>query len=133
MGRILSSILLRSASNRASGSGIHVPRFSLDFTIQIGSIPCYPTLIFSITTLHLLVYTFLYFPFENPSPRRLVKACYFKDMCCIDPIVGPPPHQTFAINFKLIDRNLRVARNVKCISKLQLMKTLRVKELLTPL
>lgn len=52
------------------------------------------------------MYTFLYFTFQDSGPRGLIEPRDFEDMCCINPIIGPPPHQALALHFELIDRNL---------------------------
>lgn len=66
----------------------------------------YPTLVFAITTLNLLMSPFLDFTLENPGSRWLVKTSYFKNMCSIDPIVASSAHNTFAIDFELVNWNL---------------------------
>lgn len=76
-----------------------------------------PTLIFAITTLDLLMYAFLNFALKNPCSRRFIETCYFEDVCCVDPIIGPPPHQTFALDFELIDGYLGTTKDKATIGQ----------------
>ena len=52
-------------------------------------------LVFPISTLDFLVDVFLNLALENSSPGRLVKARSLEDMCRINPVILPPPHNMF--------------------------------------
>jgi hypothetical protein len=50
------------------------------------------TLIFSISTLNLLVYAFLDLSLQYPCSRGLVEPGCFQDVRSIDPVIGPTAH-----------------------------------------
>lgn len=64
------------------------------------------TLVFAIATLYFLMDALLDLTLQNSSARRLVKPRDFKDMCSIDPVIGPPAHHIFPVYFELIYRYL---------------------------
>lgn len=85
------------------------------------------TLIFAIATLDFLVHPLLNLAFQNSSSCRLIKACSFKNMCCIDPIVTPPSHNTVAIDLELEHGDLVVIILVVIHAKRAPMLNVRVK------
>jgi hypothetical protein len=74
---------------------------------------CFVTLVFSISTLNLLMDAFLNLPFEDAGSRRLVKPSRFEDMCRIDPVVCPSSHDAISVQLKLKHRNLFDAKKSK--------------------
>lgn len=75
------------------------------------------TLVFAIATLHLLVGSLLDLPLQDASSRRFIKSRSLEDMCCIYPVIGPPPHNTIAVDLELIDRDLSEVRRASQESK----------------
>lgn len=65
------------------------------------------TLVFSITTLHLLMHPLLDLSFENSSSCRLIESSCLENMRCIDPVIRPPSHNTVAIDLELNYRDLQ--------------------------
>lgn len=64
------------------------------------------TLIFSVTTLHLLVYPLLHFALKDAGPGRLVVVGDLEDVGGIYPVIGASAHDMIAFNSELIDRHL---------------------------
>ena len=64
------------------------------------------TLVLSIATLDLLVYTLLHFPFEDPRPCWLIETCNLQDVGSVDPVVGSPAHDMVASNLEFVDGDL---------------------------
>ena len=65
-------------------------------------------MIFSVATLDLLMYAFLHFPFEDPSPCWLIIFSDFEDVCGIDVIVASSPHDMGIVHQQFVDRDLPV-------------------------
>ena len=108
----LSRTPFRSARVRPSARGIHVPRYHCQHmwldgivtavTLQLACKAPVVTLIFAITSLHLLMHSLLDLALQNPCPRGLVKVCDFQDVRCVDPVVGPPSHDMIAFHIVLV-------------------------------
>ena len=64
------------------------------------------TLIFSVSTLHLLVYTLLNLPLENSSSTRFIVFGNFQDMGSVDPVVGSASHAMIALAIEFVYRDL---------------------------
>lgn len=60
-----------------------------------------PTLIFPVTSLDLLMMTFLDLPLQNSCPRRLVVIRNFEDVSGIDEVVISPTHDMIAVDVEL--------------------------------
>ena len=69
------------------------------------------TLIFAISTLHLLVNALLDLPFEDASSSWFVKTGNLEDVCRIDPIVRPASHDMVSKQLELVDRYLQSMSN----------------------
>jgi hypothetical protein len=67
-------------------------------------------LVFSITTLDLLVNVFLHISLENSGSSWLVEPSSLQDMCCIDPVIVSPSHHMF---FEVTTKLEFVYRNLK--------------------
>lgn len=93
MGRNRSITLCRSARACPLSRGIQVPGSSVRKSRNC--VRETPTLVFSITTLNLLMDILLYVSFEDPRPSWLVKAGSLQDVGRIDPIVLPSSHDMF--------------------------------------
>jgi hypothetical protein len=108
IGRIFSSTLLRSASCLPSGRGIHVPKsISLArMRVAFNSTCCICTLVFSVSTLHLLMHTFLYLTLEDPSSTGFIIFRDLQDVSSVDPVVGSASHTVVAFAVELVDRDL---------------------------
>lgn len=65
------------------------------------------TLIFSVSTLDLLVYTLLHLALEDAGPARLVVVRDFQDVGSIDPVVGSASHTVVTFAIELIDGDLQ--------------------------
>jgi len=65
------------------------------------------TLIFSVSTLYLLVDTLLYLALKDSSPAWFVVFGNFQDMGSVDPVVCSASHTMVALTIELIDRDLR--------------------------
>ena len=65
------------------------------------------TLILSITSLNLLMYTFLHFSLQNSCSLRLVIVGYLEDMRSIDPIVLAASHDMVSIDIEFKDGDLQ--------------------------
>ena len=61
-----------------------------------------PTLIFAVSSLHLLMDAFLYFSLEDAGAGGLVVVGYLEDMRRIDPVVAATAHDMVAIDVELI-------------------------------
>lgn len=68
-----------------------------------------PTLVFAISSLHLLVHALLDLALENAGASRLVEVGDLQDVGCIDPVVGAAAHNMVAGNIELVDGDLRAA------------------------
>jgi hypothetical protein len=67
-------------------------------------------LIFSITTLNLLMSLLLYLPLQDTSSGRLIKTSGFQDVCRINPVVMATAHNMFleiGTELKFVDGYLR--------------------------
>jgi len=119
IGRIFSSTLLRSASCLPSGSGIHVPDLIRPARIRsiFNSTWIHCTLVFSISTLHLFVYTFLHLTLENPGPARFIVLGDFQDMGSVDPVVCSASHTMVAFAVEFVYRDLCDVRGGSCSSR----------------
>ena len=109
IGRIFSSTLLRSASCLPSGRGIHVPD-----PVRLARVcpACHQmrlhcTLVFSVSTLYLLVYTLLHLALEDSSPARFIVFGDFQYMGSVDPVVGSASHTVVTFAIELIHRDLQ--------------------------
>jgi hypothetical protein len=108
MGRILSSTLLRSASCLPSGRGIHVPAACQTCHMGLSSdLECVHTLVFSVSALHLLMYTLLHLAFEDAGPARFVVVCDLQDVGSVDPVVGSASHAVVTFAVELVDWDLQ--------------------------
>lgn len=121
MGASFVKMLLRSASMRPSGRGIHVPAVVpvSNSYLLYDSQPSMHTLIFAITALDFLMHSLLHLSFQNSSSCRLIEPGCFEDMCCIDPIILSPSHHTITFDLEFKHRNLeaRVRRSWSSNSK----------------
>jgi hypothetical protein len=108
IGRIFSSTLLRSASCLPSGRGIHVPNpISLArVRVAFNSTSCIYTLVFSVSTLHLLVHTLLHLALEDPSPTGFIIFRDLQDVSSVDPVVGSASHTVVALAIEFVDGHL---------------------------
>lgn len=107
IGRIFSKTLLRCARTLPSSRGIHVPNPCKDRSCASRrKRASFRTLVFSISTLYLLVHALLHFALEDSSPARLVVVCDLQDVCCVDPVVCPSSHAVVAFAVELVDRDL---------------------------
>ena len=66
------------------------------------------TLIFAIASLNFLMYPLLNLSFEDARSCRLIKPCGLEDVCCIDPIIRSPSHDTVSVKLELIHGHLGV-------------------------
>lgn len=64
------------------------------------------TLVFSVSTLHLLVYTLLHLALEDSSPTGLIVFGDFQYMGSINPVVCSASHTMIALAIELVDRDL---------------------------
>ena len=107
-GRKRSSILYCFANARPRSKGIHVPGNEFRLTSKNqrrGENKL--TLVFSITTLHLLMYTLLHLAFEDASPARFVVVCDLQDVGSVDPVVGSASHAVVTFAVELVDWDLQ--------------------------
>lgn len=79
-------------------------RLDLLVFVPLASIQC--TLVFSVSTLHLLVYTLLHLALENSSPTGFIVFGNFQDMGSVDPVVCSASHAMVALAIELVDRDL---------------------------
>jgi hypothetical protein len=108
IGRIFSSTLLRSASCLPSGSGIHVPdpiRLARKCSV-CNSTWLHCTLVFSISTLHLLVYTLLHLTLEDSGSTGFIVLGDFQNMGSVDPVVCSASHTMVALAIEFVYRDL---------------------------
>jgi hypothetical protein len=68
---------------------------------------CVHTLVFSVSTLHLLMYALLHLALKNAGPARLVVVRDLQDVGSIDPVVGSASHTVVTFAIELIHRNLQ--------------------------
>lgn len=115
MGRNRSITLCRSARACPLSRGIQVPSSGVRKSRDCAKGK--PTLVFSITTLNLLVNILLYVSFEDPSPSWLVKASSLQDVCRIDPIVLPSSHDMFLHITAKLEFVYRYLKTVATISR----------------
>ena len=74
-------------------------------------LPCAKlTLIFPISTLHLLVHILLYLALQHPRARRLVKVGDFQYVRGIDPVVHTPAHDMVSLDIEFVYRDLRYSQ-----------------------
>jgi len=73
--------------------------------VPLAIIQC--TLIFSVSALHLLVYTLLHLALENSGPTRFIVFGDFQYMGSVDPVVCSASHTMIALAIELVDRDLR--------------------------
>lgn len=73
--------------------------------VPLAIIQC--TLVFSVSTLHLLVYTFLHLALENSSPTRFIVFGDFQYVGSVDPVVRSASHTMIAFAIEFVDRDLR--------------------------
>ena len=109
IGRIFSSTLLRSASCLPSGRGIHVPDLVRLARVRSDchQMGLHCTLVFSVSTLYLLVYTLLYLALKDSSPTRFIVFGNFQDVGSVDPVVCSASHAMIALAIELVNRDLR--------------------------
>ena len=67
--------------------------------------PC--ALVFTISTLDLLVHALLDFALKDTGTRRLVVVGYLEDVSGVDPVVGATAHDMVAVDIALVDGNLQ--------------------------
>jgi hypothetical protein len=72
--------------------------------IPLAFIQC--TLVFSVSTLYLLVYTLLHLALEDSSPARFIVFGDFQYMGSVDPVVCSASHTMIALAIELVDRDL---------------------------
>ena len=65
------------------------------------------TLIFSVSTLHFLMYTLLHLALKDAGPTRLVVIRDLQDVGSVDPVVGSASHTVVTFAIELIHRDLR--------------------------
>jgi len=65
------------------------------------------TLVFSISTLYLLMYPLLHLALENTGPGRFVEVGDFQDVCRIDPVVGSAAHYVVSSDIEFVYGHLR--------------------------
>lgn len=58
------------------------------------------------------MYPLLDLSFEDARSCRLIKPCGFEDVCCIDPIIPSPSHDTVSVELELVHRDLGVRTSV---------------------
>jgi hypothetical protein len=108
IGRIFSSTLLRSASCLPSGRGIHVPDPVRPARLRPAChqmrLRC--TLVFSVSTLYLLVYTLLNLSLKDSSPTRFIVFGNFQDVGSVDPVVCSASHAMIPLAIELVNRYL---------------------------
>lgn len=73
------------------------------------------TLVFSVTTLDLLMNPFLHFSLEDARPSRLVEVGNFQNVGRVNPVIGATAHNMVSIDVKLVYRHLvrTVSHSVK--------------------
>lgn len=64
------------------------------------------TLVFAISTLHLLVNAFLNLTLQDSGSCWLIKVCDFENLRSIYPAVSTPSHNMIVVNIEFVDRNL---------------------------
>ena len=78
----------------------------LDLLVYIPLAFIHCTLVFSVSTLYLLVYTLLHLALEDSSPARFIVFGDFQYMGSVDPVVCSASHTMIALAIELVDRDL---------------------------
>lgn len=73
------------------------------------------TLVFAISTLHLLVHALLHLALQDTRARRLVVVGDFEDVRRVDPVVGAPAHDVVAADIVFVHRHVAVRRAVDAL------------------
>lgn len=87
IGSSLSSTPFLSARLRPSCNGIQVPMREVSAVLSLSRLIPQRTLVFAVSSLHLLMDTLLDFSFKDPGTSRLVEVGDFQDVGRIDPVV----------------------------------------------
>jgi len=71
------------------------------------------TLVFSVSTLHLLVDTLLHLALKDSGPTGFVVLGDFQDVGSVDPVVCSASHTVVALAIELVDRYLCMCQRLK--------------------
>lgn len=72
------------------------------------SVQCHSTLVFAVSSLHLLVDALLYLALKDAGSTGLVIVGDFQNVGSVDPVVGAASHAVVAFAIEFVYWNLRV-------------------------